>query len=119
MAGEGWGILSKPGDPHGGSWGRRLGALWCPVYTGETPMAVPGEGGWEGWGVLSKLERTPTQWFLGEAAGEGWGILSKPGDPHSGSWRRQLGRVGVSCLNWRDPHGSSWGRRLGVLGCLV
>ena len=81
-------------------------------------MAVPGGGSWEGWGVLSKLVRPPIV-VPGGGGWGGWGILSKPGDPHSGSWRRQLGRVGVSCLNWRDPHGSSWGRQLRALGCPV
>ena len=28
---EGWGVLTKSGDPHGGSWGRRLGGLGCPI----------------------------------------------------------------------------------------
>ena len=59
-------------------------------------MVVPGGGGWERWGVLSKLERPPWQ-FLWEAAG----------------------RVGVSCLNGRDPRGGPWGRRLGGLGVPV
>ena len=55
---------------------------------------IPGGGSWEGWGVLSKLERPPWR-FLGEVAG----------------------RVGVSRLNWRDPHGGSWGVS-GRAGCL-
>ena len=59
-------------------------------------MAVPGGGGWECWGVWSKLVRPPWQ-FLGKV----------------------VRRVGEFCLNGRDPHGGFWGRWLGALGCPV
>ena len=88
--------LSKPEDPHG----------------------VPGGGGWEGWGVLSKLVRPPTV----VPGGGGWGGLGYPVQTGRPSWRflgEAAGSIVVSGLNWRDPHGGSWGRWLGGLGSSV